>query len=69
MVTWYKEWEIILGGFMGFKCPVCLKDFGHDKKAWEKHCKNKHLALGEDMVNTLDKITGSKIKHITQEEK
>lgn len=27
---------------MGFRCPLCFKDFGRDKKAWEDHCKNDH---------------------------
>jgi hypothetical protein len=31
---------------MGFKCPVCLKDFKRDKKEWEKHCAEKHLGSG-----------------------
>lgn len=23
---------------MGFKCPICQKDFAKDRDAWSKHC-------------------------------
>lgn len=23
---------------MGFRCPLCHKDFGVNKEAWSKHC-------------------------------
>lgn len=36
---------------MGYKCPICMQDFGHDKKAWELHCTNAHYGAGRDAVN------------------
>ena len=45
---------------MGFKCPVCLKDFKKDKDSWIKHCKESHLGAGEDIIKFVKKITKEK---------
>ena len=45
---------------MGFRCPLCLKDFLRDKKAWEEHCSKAHEGLGEDVVNLVKNITKGK---------
>lgn len=49
---------------MGFKCPICLKDFGTDKKAWQKHIDTEHYAVGADCVKVVRAVTGvtSKIR-------
>lgn len=41
---------------MGFKCPVCFKDFKQNKKEWEKHCKEYHKGCAKDIVNLTTKI-------------
>lgn len=41
---------------MGFKCPVCFKDFKTNKREWEEHCKKEHSGLGEYAVKLLKKI-------------
>jgi len=35
---------------MGFKCPICMKDFGTDKAHWKKHIDTEHYAAGADCV-------------------
>ena len=45
---------------MGFKCPVCFEDFKYDKKAWKKHCAEKHAGNAKDLVNIVIKITTNK---------
>jgi len=45
---------------MGFKCPLCFKDFKHDKIEWEKHCANAHKGIGKDIVGVLIKISEEK---------
>lgn len=48
---------------MGFKCPICLKDFGNDKKEWEKHIQTKHDGIGLDIVYFVKKtVKGEKKK-------
>jgi uncharacterized C2H2 Zn-finger protein len=42
---------------MGFKCPLCFQDFRCDKKAWQKHIKNKHDGIGEAINQFLKKVT------------
>jgi hypothetical protein len=44
--------------FMGFRCPVCSKDFGNNKNEWSKHIYNEHDGLGNDCVMCLRKIAG-----------
>jgi len=36
---------------MGFKCPICLKDFAINKSAWEKHIKFAHDGVGNSIVD------------------
>lgn len=43
---------------MGFKCPVCKKDFGTDKEAWQDHLKNQHRGIGKDIENVVRKMSG-----------
>ncbi len=43
---------------MGFRCPVCMKDFCRDKEKWEEHIKNEHDGIGKDIVNLLEKSCG-----------
>lgn len=40
---------------MGFKCPICLEDFGQNKEEWQKHCKEFHDGFGQDVVNIIRK--------------
>lgn len=35
---------------MGFKCPLCKKDFGNNKDAWKEHI-NKCNGVGVDKLN------------------
>jgi hypothetical protein len=39
---------------MGFKCPVCFKDFGRDKEEWSIHTKTAHKGIGDDIRKALD---------------
>lgn len=41
---------------MGFRCPVCVADFGQDKSAWHEHIASKHQGAGLDILNL---VTGS----------
>ena len=41
---------------MGFKCPVCLKDFKKDKKKWKDHIQKEHYGAGEDAVNFVQNL-------------
>ena len=34
---------------MGWKCPICLKDFGRDKDAQQKHMREEHNGAGADL--------------------
>lgn len=36
---------------MGFRCPVCVADFGQDKSAWHEHIASKHQGAGLDILN------------------
>lgn len=36
---------------MGFKCPICQKDFGRNKDLWVDHCKNCCNGVAEDVVS------------------
>lgn len=40
---------------MGFKCPVCMEDFGCDKAKWTKHIKESHAGAGDDIVSVVKK--------------
>lgn len=41
---------------MGYKCPVCLNDFGRDKAKWSEHIKTTHFGCGNDIVKAVEKI-------------
>ncbi len=45
---------------MGFKCPICSKDFKTDKSSWEEHIKSDHDGTGLDFLNVLKSATGDK---------
>lgn len=52
---------LFLGGvFMGFKCPVCMQDFGRRKPEWQKHISTEHKGVGSDILDALKKVTGDK---------
>ena len=38
---------------MGFKCPVCMKDFKIDIKKWKKHLKEEHNGIGIDIFEKI----------------
>lgn len=40
---------------MGFKCPICLKDFANDKAERDKHCAEKHAGVGQDIIELVVK--------------
>lgn len=40
---------------MGFKCPLCNKDFGNQKKDFDTHIKQCNSGLAEDFVNAVKK--------------
>ncbi len=42
---------------MGFKCPLCLEDFGRNKEAWEKHCKEAHKGSAKIIVQAVTDLT------------
>lgn len=42
---------------MGFKCPVCMEDFGRDKDKWKEHCEKEHKGIGKDIVDSTIRIT------------
>ena len=41
---------------MGFKCPVCIKDFGLNKDEWEDHIKTEHRGISLDILRVIKKI-------------
>ena len=43
---------------MGFKCPVCKKDFGKDHNEWKNHVEAEHSGVGRDIVALLKNIAG-----------
>ena len=43
---------------MGWKCPICLQDFGKDKSAQEKHIKEAHNGAGVDVLKVLKNVVG-----------
>jgi len=51
---------------MGFKCPVCKKDFGIKKNRFDKHIKNKHNGVAnmctEALTNAYDALAKLKEK-------
>ncbi len=45
---------------MGFRCPICLEDFGKDREKWGRHCKDKHDGLGKDAADLVREMTTKK---------
>ena len=35
---------------MGFRCPICKKDFKNNKVEWQKHVDTQHLGAGAVVV-------------------
>ena len=35
---------------MGFKCPVCRKDFERNQEVWLKHLEHEHDGVGKDIL-------------------
>jgi len=42
---------------MGFKCPVCKKDFKQKRDEWSDHCATAHFSIGANIVNILERAT------------
>ena len=42
---------------MGFRCPICHKDFGQDNNALIKHSKEAHDGIAKDIIEVVKKIT------------
>jgi hypothetical protein len=47
---------------MGYKCPLCLQDFKHDKIKWNEHLIKMHKGIGKEIVDLFFLITESKNK-------
>lgn len=45
---------------MGFRCPVCHKDFGKEKAEWQKHCDEAHAGVGAQVVKAITDVCESK---------
>lgn len=45
---------------MGFKCPMCKKDFGNKKSEFEKHIKNCSLGAAGIFVKSAREICEKK---------
>lgn len=41
---------------MGFKCPVCKKDFGNQKQKWNEHIEKEHCGVGKKAVEYITKM-------------
>lgn len=41
---------------MGYRCPVCMKDFGVEKEKWSSHCQVEHFGAAKIYVDTVKKI-------------
>jgi hypothetical protein len=52
---------------MGFKCPVCIQDFGRDQGAWKQHCDEAHDSLGAGIISALVEIAETQ-EHIPTHE-
>jgi len=42
---------------MGFKCPICLKDFFKDKEKFNEHIKKEHKGIANNFKIALQKTT------------
>lgn len=47
---------------MGFKCPICVKDFGHDKEGMLKHAETCCEGAGIDVYKLVTNLPGTKRK-------
>lgn len=47
---------------MGFRCPICRKDFGIDKEKRQKHCAEEHLGAGKIILEGLVKALDSNLE-------
>ena len=45
---------------MGFRCPVCLKDFDRNKKAWQRHIKKCCNGITKEFVHGVLEMTKNK---------
>lgn len=45
---------------MGFKCPICFKDFAFSKKDWEDHIANEHNGIGKDVETMVRSMAGER---------
>ena len=52
---------------MGYRCPICLKDFQREKEKWEEHCKEAHGGVGNDIIQAV--LLLEKINFPKEEEK
>lgn len=53
---------------MGFRCPICLKDFGKNKEEWQEHITTSHFGAGDDCVKFIKKVAGDNAFDIDKEE-
>jgi hypothetical protein len=49
---------------MGFRCPICSKDFDKDKDKWNEHISVEHYGAGKDVVTNLSNICENNKKEI-----
>jgi len=40
---------------MGFRCPICSKDFGRNREDWQEHCKTCCDGAADDVVKIVRK--------------
>jgi len=41
---------------MGFKCPICNKDFGRDRKDFNKHIETNHKGIAKTFLDEIKLI-------------
>jgi hypothetical protein len=44
------------GEIMGFRCPICRKDFQRDEKEFKKHCEKSHMGAAKVFVDAVISI-------------
>jgi len=54
---------------MGFKCPVCLKDFLRNRTAWREHIEVEHNGIGKDVEKFIRKVTAVPLESVEGGEK
>jgi uncharacterized C2H2 Zn-finger protein len=45
---------------MGFKCPVCHKDFNTNKNSWKKHVSTAHGKIVKGLIEKIAKPINNK---------